>query len=95
MRLCRVVGTVVAAKQVFATHYLTASLSLSLISGRETGPRYFVYIRLSRADVFHGAFGGLVRRIVQRRVRSEAPAILDALRRRLESGDPTPASGSQ
>lgn len=35
-----------------------------------------------------GVFGGLVRRLIERRVRAEAPAVLNALRVRLESGDP-------
>ena len=88
-------GSLVAAKQVFATHYLTGSLSMSLISGLGSGPRYFLYIRRFRADVLHGTFGGIVRRILQQRVRSEAPAVLDELRRRLESGDPNPVNGSR
>jgi hypothetical protein len=80
---------VIAAKQVFASHYLTGSLSLSAITrDSASGARYLVYVRRSRADVLGGAFGGIVRRIVERRVRGEAPAVLDGLRNRLESGEP-------
>ena len=79
--------TIVAATQVYATHYLNASLSLMAISGcpGEQG-RYLVYTRRSRADVFGGAFGGMVRRVVNKRVRAEGAPVLDGLRRTLERG---------
>jgi hypothetical protein len=80
--------TVVASVQVFATHYLTASLSLTAIVQTSAGGRYLVYARQSRADVFRGMFGGLVRRLVRKRLRVEGPPLLDALRRKLESGPP-------
>lgn len=80
----------VAAKQVFATHYVSASLSITTIAGGANGGlRYLLYLRRSRADVFTGPFGGIVRRSVEGRIRSEGPRALDALRRRLESGEPT------
>jgi hypothetical protein len=79
----------VAFKQVYATHYLTASLSLTSLTPAVGGsPRYLVYTRRSRTDVLGGAFGGIVRRLIERRIRSEAPSVLDRLRRRLET-EPT------
>jgi hypothetical protein len=81
----------VASKQVSATHYLTASLSLTAIANGAAGQKYLVYARRSRADLLDGPFSGLVRRVLERRIRAEAPAVLDRLRIRLESGDP-PAS---
>jgi hypothetical protein len=77
----------VISKQVFATHYRTAALSLTAIIGHGAS-RYLVYVHRSRLDVLHGFLGGLMRRIVEARVRDEAPAVLDALRSRLEHGDP-------
>jgi hypothetical protein len=75
----------VAVKQVYASHYLTASLSFTAISDASDGAsRYLVYARRSRADVLTGPFAGLIRRTVERRIRSEGPALLDRLRRRLE-----------
>ena len=35
----RSTGTMIAAKQVFATHYFTGSLSLTLIDGRDGEPQ--------------------------------------------------------
>ena len=79
----------VASKQVFATHYLWASLSLTAITHPSAGGRrYLLYTRHSRVDVFQGAFAGIVRRMVEKRIRADAPAVLDAMRRRLEHGDP-------
>jgi hypothetical protein len=75
----------VAVKQVYASHYLTASLSFTAISdASDSASRYLVYARRSRADVLTGPFAGLIRRTVERRIRSEGPALLDRLRRRLE-----------
>jgi hypothetical protein len=76
-------------KQVFATHYIDASLSVTAIVGdRSTAQRYMAYLNRSDVDVLGGFWGGMVRRVLERRLRSEAPAILQTLRRRLESGDP-------
>lgn len=83
--------TIIAAVQVFATHYLMASLSLTaLVEAPGDGAKYIVYSRWTRADVFDGAFGGLVRRMVNRRIRAEGPPVLQNLRKRLESGLPKP-----
>lgn len=81
--------TVVAASQVFATHYLNASLSLTaIVSAPGEEGRHLLYVRRSRADVFDGAFGGIIRRLVGRRVRSEGPPLLAGFRRNLERGIP-------
>jgi hypothetical protein len=80
----------VAAKQVFATHYMNGSLAITALSRNGAGAeRYLTYLNRSHVDLFDGAFGGLVRRIFERRVRAEAPAVLDELRRKLEAGDPS------
>jgi hypothetical protein len=86
-------STVVAARQVFASHYLTGSLSLTLTTNNVDGsPAYLVYLRRSRTDAFDGVFGGFVRHVVEGRIRADAPAALDALRRKLEAAD-IPADG--
>jgi hypothetical protein len=77
----------VISKQVFATHYRDASVSVSAITESEAG-QYLVYANRSHVDTLQGLFGGLVRRIIERRVRDEAPGVLNALRVRLEGGDP-------
>ena len=84
---------VIASKQVFATHYLSASLSLvSITTPTPTGDRYLVYARRSNVDFLSGFWGGLTRRIVESRIKGDGPSVLDVIRRRLESGEP-PARG--
>jgi hypothetical protein len=77
----------VVAKQVYATHYRDASITFTALTGAPPH-RYLVYAQRARIDAFQGLFGGLVRRIVERRVKAEAPGVLRGLRKRLESGDP-------
>jgi hypothetical protein len=79
----------IIGKQVFASHYMTAALGITAITSESAGSqRYLVYLNRSRTDIFDGMFGGWVRKIVERRVRSEAPRALRALRLRLEGGPP-------
>lgn len=80
---------VVASRQVYATHYMSGSLAITaIVGGRDGAPRYLAYLNRSRVDVLDGFFGGLVRTIVERRLRDEAGQLVDALRRRLEAGEP-------
>jgi hypothetical protein len=76
------------SKQVFATHYFTGSLSVSQIAGGPEGAKYLLYLRRARLDIPEGIFGGLVRRVVHRKLRTEVPVALEELKRRLESGPP-------
>lgn len=79
----------VAAKQIFALHYTTGSLAFTAITRRaDQSPRYLMYFNRSRVDVLGGFFGGLVRRIMERRLRTEAIEVAQGLRRRLETGEP-------
>ena len=85
----RIREAIVAKKQVYASHYILASLSFMAISASPDGAhQYLVYLNRSRSDVFDGLFGGLIRRTIARRLRAEAPEALKVLRERLESGDP-------
>ena len=80
----------VASKQVVATHYLSASLSLIAVTYPSAeSRRYLLYSRFSRVDLFHGVLAGVVRRVVEKRIRAEAPVVLDAMRRRVESDVPS------
>lgn len=80
---------IAVGKQIFATHYMDGSLSVTaLVGDGQRSPRYLAYLNRSDVDVLGGFWGGLVRRVLERRLRSEAPGILQALRTRLESGDP-------
>jgi len=85
----------VVGRQVFATHYMDGSLSVTAIFRDPAGStRYLAYLNRSDVDVLGGLLGGVVRRIVERRVRSEAPAALEMLRNRVQSGTPPRLSGA-
>ena len=78
-----------AGKEIFATHYVNASLGVTaILRGAPGGPNYLVYVNRSEVDVLGGMFGGLVRWFMQRRLKAEAANLLQGLRRRLESGEP-------
>lgn len=79
----------VAGKQIFATHYVNASLGITaLVGGGPGAHNYLVYLNRSEVDVLGGVFGGLVRWFMQRRLKTEAADVLRGLRKRLQSGEP-------
>jgi hypothetical protein len=78
---------IVAGKEIFATHYVNASLGTTALLRGAQGS-YLVYVNRSETDIIHGMFGGLVRWFIERRLKSEAGEILKGLRARLESGEP-------
>jgi hypothetical protein len=71
------------SKQVSATHYLTGALVITALTRRSSG-RYLVYVNSSRLDIFDGFFGGFARRMIEGRIRDDAPLALDRFRRSLE-----------
>jgi hypothetical protein len=77
----------VVAKQVYASHYKDAAITVTALTG-SGAQHYLVYTHRSRVDAFHGLFGGMVRKIVERRVKAEAPGVLFGLRQRIDGGDP-------
>jgi hypothetical protein len=83
--------TTVFAIQVYATHYMTGSLSTTSVTRPDAaGWRYLTYQNRTRADVFGGVFGGMIRRAVESRLRHEAPGMMLELRRKLETEPPPP-----
>ena len=87
--------TLVAAREIFATHYLNGSLAITaLVNDAPNGPSYLVYVNRSDLDMLGGMFGGMVRFVVDRRLKAEAATVLDSLRRRLERGEPPALKGS-
>jgi hypothetical protein len=75
---------VVVSRQIAATHYLNGSLALTVLVSGE-GRRYMGYLNRSSVDGLSGVLGGLKRAIVERRLRSEAKEMLDAIRARLDA----------
>lgn len=81
----------VAGRQIFATHYVNASLGLTALVPGETGePGYLVYLNRADVDAIGGPFGPLIKWMTGRRLKAEAAVALKGLRRRLESGEPPP-----
>jgi hypothetical protein len=81
----------VAGKEIFATHYVNASLGITAIMRGQPGAHnYLAYVNRSEVDMLGGMFGGLVRWFMQRGLKAEAANVLQGLRRRLESGEPPP-----
>jgi hypothetical protein len=83
----------VVGRDVFATHYVDGAWSFTALL-RATPTNYLVYLNQSEVDLLDTWYGGLVRRVAERRLREEAVDVLNGLRRRLESGDP-PARTSE
>jgi hypothetical protein len=80
----------VAGQQIFAIHYMNGSLALTvLLRGTAGSPNSLVYVNRSDVDVVGGLLGGLVRPFLERRVKGDASAVLQGLRRRLEGGEPS------
>jgi hypothetical protein len=81
---------------IFSTHYVNASLGVMAVVREAPGaPGYLVYMNRSQVDVLGGMFGGLVRMVVQRRLRSEATDLLRDIRKRLESGVPPAGAATE
>ena len=78
---------IVATKQIYASHYMTASLGLSILIDRSTaeGPRTLVvYVNRTHVDLFDG-LGKMIRPFVRSRARGSAERMLTRLRPRLEA----------
>ena len=81
---------------IFSTHYVNASLGVMAVVREAPGASgYLVYMNRSQVDVLGGMFGGLVRMVVQRRLRSEATDVLREIRKRLESGTPPAGAATE
>jgi hypothetical protein len=81
--------TLVVGKQIFASHYVSASIAFTaIVRGRMPDEHYLVYLNRSQVDVLDRWYAGLARMIIERRLRSDAAGVFRALKARLESGDP-------
>lgn len=76
---------IVLGKQIFATRYMTGGLSLTAITtDTGTGANYLVYLNRTGVDLLGGLFGPLKRSLLESRLTSDLPDIIQKLRRRLE-----------
>lgn len=75
----------VAGKQVFATHYMNASLNLTaVLTGPASSHNYLALITRTEVDLLGGYFGWLKRALIERRIKDETQKIILGLRQRLE-----------
>lgn len=77
----------VATKQIYSSHYTTASLGLTVLVDQTgtSGPRTLViYLNRTRVDVFGGLLGGVKRALVRPRARSGAERMMATMRTRME-----------
>jgi hypothetical protein len=83
-------GALVVSTQIFATHYVNGSVSVTALVRDHPGSQlYLAYLNRSDLDVLSGLWGGLVRMVLERRLKAEAPGVLETLRARLETGPPS------
>jgi hypothetical protein len=83
--------TVVAQKQLYASHYYDGALAIASATAALDGSvpvTYLVYANRSRGDLLKGGFGGLRRRVAGDQARTAAEQTLGTIKTVLES---TPA----
>ena len=83
---------VIASKQIYASHYVTASLGLTVLvdQGSAAGPRtLLVYMNRTRVDLFGGFLGGVKRPLVRSRAKSGAERMIGTCATQPEIGHGT------
>ena len=83
----------IVGRDIFSTHYVNASLSITALIRGAGRTNYLVYVNRTDVDVLHGMFGGMIRRSIQDHLKDSAN-VLEDLRKRLESGEPPPAGSN-
>jgi hypothetical protein len=79
----------VSGKQLFASRYMNGMLSHITVSrDPATGVRYMTYSNRAQLDALKGFWSGVVRTIINGRLRGDAATVLGSLRDRIESGPP-------
>lgn len=79
----------VVGKQLFATRYMNGMLTHITFSREpQTGVAYMTYTNRAQLDVLKGFWGGMVRAVINSRLRGDAATVLQTLRGRIESGPP-------
>jgi hypothetical protein len=79
--------TIIASAGLYASHYLDASLGLTLVVDAAAGREgcYVVYVNRSRVDALQGFLSGVRRALAERRARSGTEESLLFLKARLET----------
>jgi hypothetical protein len=80
--------TLIASKQIYASHYFEASLGLTAVvaSSQQQEPGfYLLYLNRSRSDALHGGFSGLARGQVKRSARNGMQKNMQRIKLSIES----------
>ena len=81
-------AAVISSKQIYASHYFSASLGISAFiesgAGSSQGA-WLIYLNRTRSDLLQGIFGGVVRFFVRRRVPEGLDKYQRLLKQKLES----------
>jgi len=79
----------VAGRQIFASRYMNGMLThITFSRDPDSGQGYMTYTNRAQLDVLGGMFGGVVRGIINGRLKGDAATVLRTLRTRIESGPP-------
>lgn len=79
--------------QVYASHYLDASLTVTaFVQDQPSSRAYFVHFQRSSVDLLGGVWGPLTRSIIESTIRKDGPAILRGVGARLAGGEPPSGS---
>jgi hypothetical protein len=76
--------TIVVGKQILGTRYLDGALAMTAITTGRDGAHYLVYLNRSSVDLLDGFFGPIKRNVLESRLSSELPELIQKLRTRLE-----------
>jgi hypothetical protein len=80
----------VVGRQLFATRYMNGMLSHITVAREPGGDAYYMtYSNRAQLDALSGFWGGIVRTIINSRLRGDAATVLESLRGRIESGPPS------
>jgi hypothetical protein len=79
-------GTLIASKQIYASHYFEASLGLTAVvdDATRTPGSYLMYLNRSRADALRSGWSGLKRPIIEGSLRGGLEDSLKSIKARLE-----------
>ena len=76
--------TIVVGKQILGTRYVDGALAMTAITAGRDGTRYLFYLNRTSVDLLDGFFGPIKRNLLESRLSSELPEIIQKLRARLE-----------
>src|SRR5262245_7007635 len=79
--------TLVAQKQIYASHYFYGSLAVTGFfeePNAQPPATYVVYFNRSRGDLLKGGFGGIKRRVAEQAAKQTAEQLLGGMKRALE-----------